>query len=98
MLSCNEIHQRTVIDASGTAIGEVDGIVMDPASWRVEALRVRLSREATEQVGAAKGLFRKAVIDISTTAIQSVGDTVLLRMRAEDLRALPHPAVPAYSR
>ncbi|NUO49872.1 MAG: hypothetical protein HOV80_13540 [Polyangiaceae bacterium] len=98
MLSCHEIHQRPVIDAAGATIGEVEALLVNPTGWHVEALRVRLSREATHQVGASRGLFRGAVIDVSMAAVQSIGDTVLLRMRAEDLRPSPHQAATAYPR
>jgi hypothetical protein len=40
----------------------------------------------TEQVGAAKSFLRKAMLDLPTTAVQSIGDAVLLRVRAEELR------------
>jgi sporulation protein YlmC with PRC-barrel domain len=91
MIPCNEIRQRTVIDAAGLAIGEVEEVLVDASSWRVEALRVRLRREVTDQVGATKGFFRRATIDVSTTAIQSIGDAVLLSVGAEHLRDDPQP-------
>jgi hypothetical protein len=39
-----------------------------------------------QQIGATKKLFRKAFLDISPAAVQSVGDAVLLSVRAEELR------------
>ena len=42
----------------------------------------------TEQVGATKRFFRKTSIDVPTTAVQSVGDAVLLDVKAEELRDL----------
>jgi sporulation protein YlmC with PRC-barrel domain len=86
MISCEDILQRTVIDAAGLAIGEVDSILLDPSSWLVKAIRIRLRREMTEQVGVKKSLFRKASVDIPTTAVQSIGDAVLLHVQAEELR------------
>jgi len=91
MISCDDIRPRTVIDAAGLAIGEVDCVLLDPSSWHVDAIRVRLKREMTEQVGATKSLFRKATVDIPTAAIQSIGDAVLLRVKAEKLREAAHP-------
>lgn len=91
MISANEIRQRTVIDAAGVAIGDVETVVMDPVSWHVDALRVRLRREMTEQVGATKSLFRKVTIDVPTTAVQSVGDAVLLHVTAAELREASPP-------
>ena len=91
MVSSDEIRDRTVIDAAGLAIGEVEAVLMDPVSWHVDALRVRLRREVTEQVGATKSFFRKATIDVPTTAVQSVGDAILLRVKGEELREASAP-------
>ena len=90
MISCDDIRERAVIDAAGLAIGEVDSLLIDPASWHVDAIHVRLRREMTEQVGAARSFFRKSTIDISTTLVQSVGDAVLLHVKADELRDSSH--------
>lgn len=95
MFSSDDIRARTVIDSAGLAIGEVEDILMDGTSWHVDALRVRLRREMTDQVGATRSFFRKASIDIPTSAIQSVGDAVLLLLKAEDLRPPSPPDAPA---
>lgn len=86
MISCDEVRQRTVIDAAGLAIGSVESILIDLASWQVGGLRVQLRREAIEQVGVARSFFRRTTIDVPRTAIQSVGDAILLNVRAEELR------------
>ena len=86
MLSCDEVRQRTVIDAAGLAIGVVEAVLIDLASWQVGGLRVRLRREMTEQLGVAWSFFRKTTIDVPRTAIQSVGDAIILKIRAEELR------------
>jgi sporulation protein YlmC with PRC-barrel domain len=90
MISCDDICQRTVIDAAGSALGEVEAVMLDPALWRIEALRVRLRREMAEQVGTKAHLFGKTTILVPTAAIQSVGDAVLLHVRAEQLRDTAH--------
>jgi sporulation protein YlmC with PRC-barrel domain len=85
-ISCEDLRERTVIDAAGLAIGRVDSLLLDPASWKVKALRVSLRREVTEAVGAPRSFFRKATVDVPTESVQSVGDAVLLRLKAHDLR------------
>jgi len=86
ILSCDSLRERAVIDAAGVTIGHVDCVLLDPTSWQVKAVRVTLRREVTEEVGAVRSLFRKATIDVPTIAVQSVGDSVLLRLPAHDLR------------
>ena len=77
-----------MIGADGQAIGEIEGIEIDTATWTVDALKVKLRRGVGDQVGAKHGLFRTAVIEIPSRAVQSVGDTVVLSMSVAGLREL----------
>lgn len=87
ILSCDSLRDRAVIDAAGVTIGHVDCVLLDPSSWQVRAVRVTLRREVTEEMGAVRSLFRRTTADIPTSAVQSVGDAVLLRLAAHDLRS-----------
>jgi sporulation protein YlmC with PRC-barrel domain len=86
---------RRVLDATGRSIGEVDGLMLDPQSWRVEALRVKLDKDVTEEIHAPKGMFRAARLDIPVEFIQDVSDAVLLKGPVASLQTLEqHP--PSY--
>ena len=69
---------RSVIDSTGRSIGEVVGLVLDAATWRVEALRVKLHKDVTEEISAPHGTFRAARLDVPTGFIHSVSDAVVL--------------------
>lgn len=97
------VRGRSVIDASGHVIGEVTDLVLDSDGWRLVALALRLRREAAVAIGTRPGAFRSAVLDVSSDAVQSMGDTIVLK---HDLKQLvpgaarapeaPPPAPPAH--
>ena len=81
-----ELRDRTVIGADGNAIGQVAAIIVDPTSWSVTAVRIKVRSEVAEQVGLAHSLFRASTFDVPIDHVQSVGDAVVLTVSARDLR------------
>jgi sporulation protein YlmC with PRC-barrel domain len=75
----DHVRGRSVIDASGRVIGDVDDLVIDSDGWRVVALKLRLRRDAASAIGARPGPFRSAVLDVSADAVQSMTDTIVLK-------------------
>lgn len=82
----DHLHGRAVVDATGRVIGEVAEIIIDSNTWKVDAIQVKLRREAADAIGIHRGAFRTALLDISADVIQSVGDAVVLRKDAASLR------------
>jgi sporulation protein YlmC with PRC-barrel domain len=85
---------RSVIDATGRSIGEVVALLIDPEQWRVEAVRVKLHKDVTEEIGASHGAFRAARLDVPTTFIHNVSDAVVLSGPIGALRTLEHQPSP----
>lgn len=86
---------RSVIDSTGRSIGEVIALVIDPDAWRIEALRVKLHKDVTEEIGASHGTFRAARLDVPTTFIHNVSDAVVLDGPIGSLRTLEQPPSPS---
>ena len=80
-----ELRQRTVVDAGGRVVGDVDEIAIDTNSWRVKTLRVKLLRAAGAAIGAEQSIFRAGHIEVPSDMVQSVGDAVVLRVDAREL-------------
>lgn len=80
---------RAVIDATGRVIGEVVGLVLDLASWHVEAVRVKLHRDVMQALGGSHAIFRAPRLDVPTDFIRDVTDTIVLRDRVETLHLRP---------
>lgn len=84
-IDLGELRERSVVDAAGRVIGEVEEIAIDTSSWRVKTLRVKLRRAAGAAIGAEQSIFRAGHIEVPTAMIQSVGDAVVLRVDAREL-------------
>jgi sporulation protein YlmC with PRC-barrel domain len=95
-LSDANLRGLVVIGADGQALGDVDALLLDTATWSVDSLRVKLRKEAAERIGASRTMFRAATIEIPIRLIQSVGDAVLLTVAAEGLREEPDAGVAAH--
>jgi len=91
-ISDQQFRGRTVITADGQAIGEVGAMVIDTSVWSIVALHVKLNKTAAEQVGAVRGILHAATLDLPVSAVQSVGDAVLLSVPTAELRQILHPA------
>ncbi len=96
-LSYDEVKGRTVIDATGTAIGEVEGLYIEQASATerpcIGGMRVKLRSQVADDVGVHRGTFRPAVIDVPASMLQAIGDAVLLNVKLDALLQ-PQPAAP----
>ena len=88
-LSDENLRGRTVIAADGQAIGEVAALFLDSDAWRIESLHIKLRNEVADQLGAARGMFHAGTLEIPTRIVQSVGDAVVLSVRAQELRKVP---------
>lgn len=89
-LSDKNLVGLTVVTANGQALGEVSVLFIDSQTWHIEALQVKLRREAAEQLGASRSIFHAGTIEIPVRIIQSVSDAVVLSVSVEQLRqALP---------
>lgn len=103
-LSDENIHGRTVIAKDGAVVGEIATLFLDTfegEAWRVGALKIKLRKATAEHLGASRGLFHAATIEVPVSMVQSVGDTVVLSATSDELRRLlpsePQPTpVPAH--
>jgi sporulation protein YlmC with PRC-barrel domain len=83
-LFAEELSGREVIGSDGTSIGKVEGVAIDPNTWRVTSLHVKLHGNIAEQFDVKKR-FESTSIQVSVEHIQMVSDTVLLRSPVADL-------------
>jgi sporulation protein YlmC with PRC-barrel domain len=84
----DELKTRAVIDGTGRVVGSIEGLLVDSQSWRVEAFRVRLRREAAELIGAEHRVFQSATVEIPISLVHAAGDAVILNVPTTALREL----------
>ena len=85
---------RSVIDSSGRSIGEVVGLLIDVEKWSIEAVRVKLHKDVTEEIGASHGTFRAARLDVPIAFIHNVSDSIVLSGPIGSLQTLEQQPSP----
>ena len=91
-VSDERLRGRTVIAADGQAIGEVASLTIDCSAWTILALQIKLIKSVAEQLGAAHGLLRSAIVEVPVRLVQSIGDAVLLSVPTLELRQVQSDA------
>lgn len=86
-----EVRGRTVVDATGRAVGDVLALFVDtgelPERLTVDAIRVRLRNEVADELGVARGAFHHATLDVPARVLQAIGDAVVLQVPIQSLVA-----------
>lgn len=93
LLSIEELRGRPVVTADGHVVGELASLSIDVAAWQIGTIRIKLRKEIADRLGAHRGVFRPATVDVSASQVQSVGDAVVLAVKASELGA-PQAAAP----
>ncbi len=84
MISFDTLIGKKVIGTDGYIIGEVTGAEIDPTIWHVHQLHVKLTDNASEELGFKKR-FRSSKISMPTKMVRSVGDVVNIWPKLEAL-------------
>lgn len=87
-LSDENLRGRTIISADGQVIGEINALFLDSEAWRVESLQVSLNKQIADQLGAHRSTFHAGELELPVRMVQSVGDTVVLTVPVDGLRAV----------
>jgi sporulation protein YlmC with PRC-barrel domain len=86
LMLASSLLNKEVVAKGGAEIGEVRGVVVDPQSWDVKAMRVKLKRSVLESVDLQRPfLFGTQTGNVSVDDISGVSDTVVLGKTLEEL-------------
>lgn len=91
-ITIEQLRNRKVIDAAGVILGDVDDVYLDAETLHADRLCIKLRRDLNDDLGVEKHTFTRTTIEIPAAAVQSVGDTVILRVRAQNLQLLDQPS------
>ena len=75
LVNLDELSGKDVIGKSGAVLGEVKGAEVNINTWRVTHLKVKLSSDASEQLGFKKR-FGSSSVCIPVSLVSAVGDVV----------------------
>jgi len=87
-ISDEKLRGMTVIAADGHAVGEVAALLLDSDGWQVDALRVKVRKEAAGLLGVARSVFYAGSMEIPIRVVQSISDAVVLTLGVDALREL----------
>ncbi len=85
----DKLHGRTVLTADGRAIGEVTKLFLQGGQFQIEAIEVKLRKEAADELGVRHGAFKHPLIEVPANLVQSVGDALILSAPLAELRKGP---------
>jgi sporulation protein YlmC with PRC-barrel domain len=88
LVSVSELNGKKVIGAGAFTVGEVEGAELDTKNWQVTHLQVKLTSEATEQLGFKKPMLGHAVALLPVTLVKAVGDIVSLDKSIQELKSV----------
>jgi sporulation protein YlmC with PRC-barrel domain len=83
----DELFNKEVVGKSGTIIGKVKDVIIDPNDWRVIALQIELESQVAEFLHMKKRIG-SVHHPINVSYVQAVGDRVVLKADMADLPAL----------
>jgi len=90
LVNFDELYGKYVICAGGFDLGELNGGEIDPKTWQVTHLHVKLSKSAASDLGFKK-MFRTSTVCFPVSLVATVGDNILLNKSLDEL--VKHPEV-----
>jgi sporulation protein YlmC with PRC-barrel domain len=81
-----EIVGLKVVTSGAHIIGEVKGVKIDPATWDVKYLNVKLTGEASERLGMKKR-FSSSKICLPVSMVQAVAHVITISRTIEELES-----------
>jgi sporulation protein YlmC with PRC-barrel domain len=87
-VSFEKLSGKFVICAGGFDLGEVNGIEMNTNTWQVTHLHVKLSKQASDDLGFKKR-FGSSTVCLPISLVSKVGDHILLNKSLDELSKNP---------
>ncbi|MCW3995761.1 MAG: hypothetical protein NWE98_06395 [Candidatus Bathyarchaeota archaeon] len=88
MVDTEELTGKNVIAEGGIVLGEVKGTQVNTSTWQITNLKVKLSNQASDQLGFKKR-FRSSTICMPVTLVSAVGDVITLTKSLIELSQNP---------
>lgn len=85
MVGFEEISGKSVIGTWGYHLGEAKDVDIDPNTWKVTHLQVKLSKLAAKEIGVRK-VFKTPTVRIPTSFIEEIGVIITLNQSIFDLK------------
>ena len=88
LVSLDKFSGKSVIAAGGHILGEVKGAEIDPKTWQVTHLQVKLSNNASDLLRFKKR-FRTQTVCMPVSLVLAVGDVITIGSTLDELSKNP---------
>ena len=85
LIGLDELLGKSVIGKLVNHIGDVFGVDIEPMTWKVTHLQVKLSKLAAKEIGVKKA-FKTTTIRIPTSLMDKIGVVITLNRSIFDLK------------
>jgi sporulation protein YlmC with PRC-barrel domain len=85
MINIDEVLGKTVIGSAGNYIGEVNNVDIEPNTWHIIHLQIKLSDKAAKELGLKKPLKSSNIL-IPTSLVKTLGVIITLNLSLMDLK------------
>lgn len=86
-LSMDKLEGKPVLTKDGRRLGAIAGVHVNPETWHVDSLTVRLDRNLVAEFGMVRKLFGSYDVGIRTEHVSAVSDTLILNTTLAELEA-----------
>ncbi|MDH7509202.1 MAG: hypothetical protein QHH00_07390 [Methanomassiliicoccales archaeon] len=86
MLKMEDIIGLEIVSSDARIVGMVEGVALDVENWVIPALRIGVKKGIEETIGVKKPLFSTAKILVKTDSVDSVSDTITLKIPVSEVK------------
>lgn len=77
-----------VITVDAYTLGEIDGAHVNTANWKITNLDVKLTKEASKELGLKKPRLMSLTVCLPITVIKHIGDVITLKQSLAEFKNL----------
>jgi sporulation protein YlmC with PRC-barrel domain len=88
MIEISKLKGKIVITEDSFHVGEISEAIMDD-NWKITFIHVKLTKEATDELGFQKPIFGHIIISLPISYIKGLGDVITLNKKRLELDKIP---------
>lgn len=88
LVNVEKLAGKNVISQGGYILGEVKGADLNTSTWKLTHLRVKLSNQASEELGFKKR-FGSSIVCMPVSLVSAVGDVITIDKSLTELSQNP---------
>ncbi|MBY9013800.1 MAG: hypothetical protein KGD70_15615 [Candidatus Lokiarchaeota archaeon] len=87
-MKVKKMNGMKVITADAYTLGEIDGAHFNIDNWKITNLDIKLTREASKELGFRKSRLMSLTVCLPINVIKHIGDVITLKQSIEEFKNL----------